>query len=129
MEVAGRLEHVGRWNTFDSVLPMKYSVELVLPLDEEPEPEELEPDPEDPEVPEPEPDVSVEPPGNVKVAPSVENTTFPFVSVRYTEIPADESLVSASLVGCPYELLPTQMTPYSAPVALRNDAVLEYLLP
>ena len=80
---------------------MKYSVELVLPLDEEPE--LLEPLDEEPEplVPEPDPLLSVLPPGNVNVAPLVENTTFPIVSVRYTEIPAEESLPRASLVGCP----------------------------
>ena len=117
---------MGRWNTLVSVLPIKYSVELVVPLEEEPEPLE-----EEPEllVPEPEPEVSVPPPGKVRVAPLVENTTLPFVSVLYTVTPADESLPRASEVGCPYVLLPTQITPYSAPVALRKAVVLEYLLP
>ena len=84
-----------------SVLPMKYSVELVLPLDEEPE--LLEPLDEEPEplVPEPDPLLSVVPPGRVRVAPLVENTTLPFVSVLYTVTPAEESLPSASDVGCP----------------------------
>ena len=66
---------MGRWNTLVSVLPIKYSVELVVPLEEEPDPLE-----EEPEllVPEPEPEVSVPPPGKVRVAPLVENTTCPF---------------------------------------------------
>ena len=90
------MEQEGRWNTFDSVLPMKYSVELEFPLDEEPDP--LDEDP-DPLVPEPDPEVSVPPPGSVNVAPSVENTTLPFLSVLYTVTPADESRPSASDVG------------------------------
>ena len=112
-----------------SVLPMKYSVELVLPLDEEPE--LLEPLEEEPEplVPDPEPEVSVPPPGKVRVAPLVENITSPFLSVRYTEIPAEESLPRASDVGCPYVLLPTQITPYSASTALRKAVVLDFALP
>lgn len=120
---------MGRWNTLVSVLPIKYSLELVLPLEDDPE--LLEPLEEEPEllVPDPEPEVSVPPPGKVRVAPLVENTTFPLVSVRYTEIPAEESLPRASDVGCPYVLLPTQITPYSAAVALRNEEELEYLLP
>ena len=89
------MEQVGRWNTLDSVLPIKYSVELVVPL-EEPDPLE-----EEPEllVPVPDPEVSVPPPGSVNVAPSVENTTLPFWSVLYTVTPADESRPSASDVG------------------------------
>ena len=81
---------MGRWNTFVSVLPMKYSVVLddPEPLDE-PEPLDV-----------PDPEVSVLPPGNVRVAPFVENTILPLRSVRYTEMPADESLLSASVVGC-----------------------------
>ena len=66
---------MGRWNTLDSVLPIKYSLELVVPLEEDPEP--LDEDP-DPLVPEPDPLLSVVPPGRVRVAPLVENTTFPF---------------------------------------------------
>lgn len=122
---------MGRWNTLVSVLPIKYSLELVVPLDEDPLEEDPEPLEEEPEllVPEPEPEASVPPPGNVRVAPLVENTMLPLVSVLYTVTPAEESLPSASDVGCPYELLPTQITPYSAPVALRNAVVLEYLLP
>ena len=64
---------------------------------------ELDVPPEDvpPDVPEPEPEppLTVLPPGRVRVAPFVENTTFPFKSVRYTEIPAEESLVNAAEVG------------------------------
>ena len=92
---------MGRWNTFVSVLPIKYSLELVLPLEDDPE--LLEPLEEEPEplVPVPEPLLSVPPPGKVRVAPLVENTMLPLVSVRYTEIPADESLPRASEVGCP----------------------------
>ena len=90
------MEQVGRWNTLDSVLPIKYSVELVVPLEEEPDPLEDEPEL---LVPVPEPEVSVPPPGRVNVAPSVENTTFPFLSVLYTVTPADESRPSASDVG------------------------------
>ena len=50
-------------------------------------------------VPEPEPEVSVPPPGKVRVAPLVENTMLPFWSVLYTVTPADESRPSASDVG------------------------------
>ena len=82
---------MGRWNTFDSVLPIKYSVEVDVPLEEEPEPLE--------EEPEPEPEESVAPPGNVSVAPLVENTMFPLWSVRYTLRPAEDSLPRAALVG------------------------------
>ena len=82
---------------------MKYSVELVVPLDEDPPEEDPDPLEEEPEplVPDPEPEVSVPPPGKVRVAPLVENTTFPLVSVRYTEIPAEESLERAASLGCP----------------------------
>ena len=52
-----------------------------------------------PDVPEPEPPLTDEPPGKVKVVPLVENTTLPFWSVRYIEIPAVESLPNASEVG------------------------------
>ena len=70
--------HVGRWKTFVSVFPIKvFELEELLeepleePLDEEP-----------PEViPEPEPVLSVVPLGNVKTAPLVEKTMFPFLSV------------------------------------------------
>ena len=82
LDAAGRLPQVGRWNTLVSVLPIKYSVED----DEEPledEPDELLPDELPPEVvPDPDPPLTVPPPGRVKVAPLVENTTLPFLSVR-----------------------------------------------
>ena len=106
-----------------SVLPMN-TLELVVPLEELPE-EELPEDPLDDEPP-----LTLEPPGRVRVEPLEENTIFPFWSVRYVEIPADESLLNAADVGCPYELsLPTQITPYFAPVALRKEAELEPALP
>ncbi len=68
-------------------------------LDELPEdePEPLEDDPEPPEE-DPVPPVTV-PPGRIKFDPLVENTTFPFTSVLYTEIPAEERLLSAVDVG------------------------------
>ena len=94
--------HVGRWKTFVSVFPIKTS-ELDVPPEELPE-DEL-PDEEPPELvppeitPDPEPVLSVPPPGKVRVAPFVENTTLPFLSVRYTETPAEESLLSVALVG------------------------------
>ena len=73
----------------------------VVPL-EEPPLDELPPEDEPPDTtPEPEPVLSIEPLGNVKVAPFVEKTTLPFLSVRYTEVPAEESLLKASDVGCP----------------------------
>ena len=76
-----------------SLLPMKVSVvELEEPLDEP----ELEPELE------PEPPLTVPPlPGSVRVEPLVEKTMLPFWSVRYTFVPAVESLESAAEVGCP----------------------------
>ena len=90
-DAAGKLLHVGRWNTFVSVLPIDTS-ELEEELPEEPLDDPLEeplddppdepPDEDPPEVnPEPEPVLSVEPSGNVKTAPLVEKTTLPFLSV------------------------------------------------
>ena len=69
-DAAGKFEHVGRWNTLVSVLPINVSeFELEEPLDEPLEelPEPLEE--------EPEPPLTELPPGSVKVAPLVENTT------------------------------------------------------
>ena len=85
MDAAGKLEQVGKWNTLVSVLPMKYCVvadePLVVPPDDEfPEEEPFEEPPEI--VPEPDPVLSLEPFGKVSVTPFVENTTFPFLSVR-----------------------------------------------
>ena len=80
----------------DSVLPMNWS--LLVP--EEVPPEVVPPEVEPPEVePEPEPPLTLPPPGRVRVAPLVENTTLPSWSVRYTEIPAEESLERAASVG------------------------------
>ena len=102
-EAEGKLLHVGRWNTFVSVFPIKYCVELDDPLDDEPLDEEPldEPPLDEPplESPLPEPVLSVVPLGKVNTAPLVENTTFPFLSVRYTETPAEESLFKVSEVG------------------------------
>ena len=61
-----------------SVLPIKVCVEELLPEDEPELPEEDPPE----DVPDPEPPLTVLPPGNVIVAPLVENTTFPSLSVR-----------------------------------------------
>ena len=81
-----------------SVLPINICV-LVDPPDEDP-PDEDPPDEDPPEdVPVPEPVLSVAPPGSVRIAPLVENTILPFLSVLYTEIPAEESLFSVSFVG------------------------------
>ena len=126
------MEQVGRWNTFVSLFPMKYSDVLVVPeLPEEPELLDDPDEPEEPEViePDPEPVESVVPLGKVSVTPLVENTTSPFLSVLYTDTPAAESLLRASEVGWPYVLEPTQITPYSASTFARKFAVLEYLLP
>jgi len=46
-----------------------------------------------------EPPLGIVPPGNVKVVPLVAKTTLPVWSVRYTEMPAEESLVRAAEVG------------------------------
>ena len=76
----------------------------VSELEDEPEPEEDEPEEDEPEEPEPpaaEPPLTVDPPGRVSVAPLVEKTTLPFLSVRYTDIPAEDRLPSAVSVGCP----------------------------
>lgn len=81
------------------MLPIKYSVELEEPDPLEDEPDPLEDDPEPLDV--PDPPLTLEPPGRVRVAPLVENTMVPDWSVRYTDIPAELSLVSASEVGCP----------------------------
>ena len=62
-------------------------------------PEEPEPLEEPLEEPEPEPPLTELPLGSVRIDPLVENTTVPFLSVRYTDMPADESLPSAALVG------------------------------
>ena len=78
------------------MLPMKYSVELLVPPEELDPPDEPEPLEEDPEPP-----LTLPPPGKVRVEPLVEKTTEPFWSVRYVEIPAEESLERAALVGCP----------------------------
>ena len=73
-DAAGKLLHVGRWNTFVSVFPIKRSEVDVVPL-EEPPLDELPPEDEPPDTtPEPEPVLSIEPSGNVKVAPFVEKT-------------------------------------------------------
>ena len=86
LEAAGKLEHVGRWNTLLSVLPINTSL-FVVPLEEDPlEEDPLEELPE--EDPEPDPPLTELPPGRVKVAPLVENTILPFRSVRYTVMPA-----------------------------------------
>ena len=96
---------MGRWNTFVSVLPIKYCVELDDPLDDEPLDEEPldEPPLDEPplESPLPEPVLSVVPLGKVNTAPLVENTMFPLLSVRYTETPAAESLFKVADVGWP----------------------------
>ena len=75
--------HVGRWKTFVSVFPIKISeVDELLDDPLEDPPDEDPPDEEPPEeVPEPVPVLSVVPLGNVKTAPLVEKTTFPFLSV------------------------------------------------
>ena len=62
--------------------------------------EEPELEPEPLEDPEPVP-LLTEPPGRVKLEPFVENTTCPVVSVRYTEMPAEERLFNAVEVGWP----------------------------
>ena len=85
---------------------MKYCVDdpEELPEDELPEdelPEDELPDEDPPVVPDPDPPLTELPPGSVKVAPSVEKTTLPSLSVRYTEMPALVSLDKASEVGCP----------------------------
>ena len=89
-DAAGKLLHVGRWNTFVSVLPMNTSEleeePLEEPLDdplEDPlEESPVEPLDEPPEIiPEPEPVLSVEPSGNVKTAPFVEKTMWLLMSV------------------------------------------------
>ena len=72
------MEQVGRWNTFVSVFPMKYSLELDELPDEPPEEPPDDPEPEPLLDPEPEPVVSLPPPGRFSVAPSVEKTIFPF---------------------------------------------------
>ena len=96
-DAAGRLLHVGRWNTLVSVLPINICV-LVEPPDDDP-PEEL-PDEDPPDdVPVPDPVLSIAPLGNVSIAPLVENTILPFLSVLYTETPAADNLFNASLVG------------------------------
>ena len=74
--------HVGRWKTFVSVFPIKvFELEELLeePLEELPDEPLDEEEPED--NPEPEPVLSVVPLGNVKTAPLVEKTMFPFLSV------------------------------------------------
>ena len=75
---------------------------LVVPPEDEP-PGLVPPDVLPPGIitPLPEPVLSLVPSGKVIVAPSVENTTFPFLSVRYTVTPAEESLANASDVGWP----------------------------
>ena len=107
-EAEGKLPQVGKWNTFVSVFPIKYCVELDEPLDDEPlddEPLDEEPLDEPPldepplESPLPEPVLSVVPLGKVNTAPLVENTMSPFLSVRYTETPAEESLFKVADVG------------------------------
>ena len=77
-----------------SVLPINTSL-FVVPLEEDP----LEELPE--EEPEPDPPLTELPPGRVRVAPLVENTILPLLSVRYTVMPALASLPSASEVGWP----------------------------
>ena len=73
-EAAGRFAHVGRWNTFVSVLPINIWVDEELSLDDPPDvPPEV-----PPEVPEPDPPLTLLPPGKVKVAPSLENMISPF---------------------------------------------------
>ena len=62
-----------------SLFPINVSaLELDEPLDEPPD-----------ELPDP---LTVPPPGSVKVSPLLIKTTLPFLSVRYTDIPAEESL-------------------------------------
>jgi hypothetical protein len=64
------------------------------------------------ELPEEDPVPPTVPSGVVSDDPFVENLILPLRSVRYTVIPAAESLVSASDVGCPYLFsAPTQITP------------------
>ena len=64
---------------------------------------ELEPDepvePLEPVEEEPEPLTEPALPGRYKVTPFDEKTTLPFLSVRYTVIPAEESRLSAEAVG------------------------------
>ena len=62
-----------------SVLPIKYCVEPELLPEDEPDPPEEDPPP---IVPDPEPSLTVSPPGNVIVAPLVENIILPLKSVR-----------------------------------------------
>ena len=83
-----------------SVLPIKYCVELVDPLDEPLEEEPLDDPPDDvpPLNPEPEPSLTV-PLGVCIVTPLVENTTLPLLSVRYVVIPAEDNLLNAVGVG------------------------------
>ena len=65
-----------------SVFPINQSVlELEEPLDDEPEPLEVPPEDVPPEE-DPEPPPTVLPPGRVRLAPFVEKTTLPSVSVR-----------------------------------------------
>ena len=64
LDAAGRLLHVGRWNTFDSVFPMNISELDVLP-EEDPEDEPPDDVPPEDEPPDdvPDPSLTDPPPG------------------------------------------------------------------